>query len=163
MLELKGRYFGLRNAAVVMASGICLLLLAIAGRSAGIGPAGGWFWAMILPSISLISLGAITTLISPATPTWFLAPFRWSPACFLGRISYAMYLVHIPLLFAFGINAAALDEGPAPLRWSALVVLLSFLIATTSFFLIERPLARLRLRLQTRVGKRVIEVVNPLV
>ncbi|MGI4793900.1 MAG: hypothetical protein ACRYF2_24540 [Janthinobacterium lividum] len=105
---------------------------------------------MILPGLSLISLGLITTLIDPATPARLLAPLRWGPARFLGRISYAMYLVHIPLLFALGINAAALHDGPAPLRWSALVVLLSLLIATASFFLIERPLARLRHRPNTR-------------
>ena len=154
VMEQQGRHLGRRTAAVAASCGAGLLLLAIGGRAAGLVPAGGWVWAMILPGLSLISLGLITTLIDPATPARLLAPLRWGPARFLGRISYAMYLVHIPLLFALGINAAALGDGPAPLRWSALVVLLSLLIATASFFLIERPLARLRRRPLTRRSRK---------
>jgi peptidoglycan/LPS O-acetylase OafA/YrhL len=150
VIEARGRHLGLRTAAAASVAGACLLLAAVTGRAAAIIPASGWFWAIILPSISLISFGFVTALISPATPAWLLAPFRWSTARFMGRISYAMYLVHIPLLFALGINAAALDEGPAPLRGSALVVLLSFLIATTSLYLIERPLSRLKDRIGNR-------------
>lgn len=150
VIEQEGRHLGRRTAAVAAACGASLLLLAIGGRAAGLVPTGGWVWAVILPGLSLVSLGLITTLIDPATPARLLAPFCWRPARFLGRISYAMYLVHIPLLFALGINAAALHDGPAPLRWSALVVLLSILIATASFFLIERPLAQLRHRATTR-------------
>ena len=150
VVEQDGRHLGRRTAAAAATCGAGLLLLAIGGRAVGLVPAGGWVWAVILPGLSLISLGLLTTLIDPAIPARLLAPLRWGPARFLGRISYAMYLVHIPLLFAFGINAAALQDGPAPLRWSALVVLLSILIATASFFLIERPLARLRHRATTR-------------
>lgn len=165
VIEGEGHHLGRRTAATAAACGTGLLLLAIGGRAAGLVPAGGWVWAVILPGLSLISLGLITTLIDPATPARLLAPLRWRPARFLGRISYAMYLVHIPLLFAFGINAAALHDGPAPWRWSALVVLLSLLIATASFFLIERPLARLRHRPTTRRSHKpheeVIKTLTP--
>lgn len=150
VIEAGGRHLGLRTAAASSVAGGCLLLAAVTGRATGIIPGGGWFWAIILPSISLISFGLVAALISPAAPAWLLAPFRWATARFMGRISYAMYLVHIPILFALGINAAALDGGPVPLRWSALAIFLSLLIAIASLYLVERPLSRLK----SRIGRR---------
>ena len=155
VLEQSGRRIGLRAATAASIGGTGLLLTAVAGRAAGIVPAGGWFWAMILPSISLLSLGFVTALINPATPSWVIAPFHWQAARFLGRISYAMYLVHIPLLFAFGVNDAALGGAPAPTAMSALVVALSLAIAYASQLLIEQPLARLR----SRLGRRAKDAV----
>lgn len=150
VFEQRGRHVSLRAAGLVSALGACVLLGATMGRSAGIVPPGGFYWAMLLPGLTMLALGFVATLISPVAPNWMIAPFRAAVPRFLGQISYAVYLVHIPLLFTFGLNDAALSGGPAPVRWSLLVAALSFAIACASWLLIERPLGRLKSKLGRR-------------
>ncbi len=57
------------------------------------------------------------------------------PLTFLGRISYSLYLWHVPVLAAAG--ATAYDHRPAR---SALAVCASIVVATASFYCVERPL-----------------------
>jgi peptidoglycan/LPS O-acetylase OafA/YrhL len=59
------------------------------------------------------------------------------PLVFLGRISYSLYLWHVPLLVATG---AAVYDG-RPIR-SAFVVCLAIVVATSSYYLVERPLRK---------------------
>ena len=146
VMEEQGRTVSLRQAAASATIGAVILGAAVFGRAHGLLPPGGWYWTLILPGVTLMSFGAIVTLLSPATPRWLVFAFKLAPARFLGRISYAAYLIHVPLLFALGINDAALDGGPAPWRRSALVVVLTIALAAGSLFLIERPLSRLRSR-----------------
>ena len=56
---------------------------------------------------------------------------------FLGRISYSLYLWHVPVLAAAG--AAAYDHR----FWrSAAAILVAIAIATAAFFFVEQPLRR---------------------
>jgi peptidoglycan/LPS O-acetylase OafA/YrhL len=62
----------------------------------------------------------------------------------IGRISYALYLFHLPIISWL---------GPQPLGWSApvatlLVTCLSFSAAVLSFYCVERPCLRLKQRLR---------------
>jgi peptidoglycan/LPS O-acetylase OafA/YrhL len=59
------------------------------------------------------------------------------PLTFLGRISYSLYLWHVPVLAAAG--ATAYDHRPAR---SALAVCLAVAVATASFYLVEQPLRK---------------------
>lgn len=63
----------------------------------------------------------------------------WRPMSFIGLISYSLYLWHWPLLAFLFI---CLPDIPAGLRIGALIV--SFVISTAVYFLVENPMRRLR-------------------
>jgi peptidoglycan/LPS O-acetylase OafA/YrhL len=68
------------------------------------------------------------------------APLRW-----VGRISYGLYLYHLPIFHAFGMVQHRGDQ-PASAGTVCKAVALSFAVAWLSFHALERPL----LALQTR-------------
>lgn len=56
-----------------------------------------------------------------------------------GRISYGLYLVHVPLYFVFGLMGRP-PEASAGLGTAAIAVIASFLLAALSFRVFERPI-----------------------
>ena len=90
-----------------------------------------------------------TTLASSATLAGVLAlrGRAWSPIALLearplraiGRISYGLYLYHVPLFQALGAHRLA-QQGET---WKVLAIFAAlFAIATTSYLVIERPILR---------------------
>ena len=69
-----------------------------------------------------------------------------SPMVFLGRISYGLYLWHLPILAAFGVLGAGLTPMAIP------AVGVAVFAATASYYLVERPFLRRRSRSARRVG-----------
>jgi peptidoglycan/LPS O-acetylase OafA/YrhL len=63
-----------------------------------------------------------------------------SPMVFLGRISYGLYLWHLPVLAAFGVLGAGLTPMAIP------AVAVAVVAATASYYLVERPFLRRRSR-----------------
>jgi peptidoglycan/LPS O-acetylase OafA/YrhL len=63
-----------------------------------------------------------------------------SPMVLLGRISYGLYLWHLPVLAAFGVMGAGLTPMAIP------AVGVAVLAATASYYLVERPFLRRRSR-----------------
>lgn len=82
----------------------------------------------------LLGFGLLWLRADAAWNRPWIAPLRWT-----GDISYALYLVHWPVL-AFW-RAAQFDTEIEPLTVSALVVA-SFVLAAVLHFMIERPLHR---------------------
>jgi peptidoglycan/LPS O-acetylase OafA/YrhL len=76
------------------------------------------------------------------------------PLVFVGRISYGLYLWHVPILA--GMAATAYDGRPAR---SVLAIGATFIVATTSFYLVEQPLRR-RWR-HSRPSRRLSAAVQP--
>ena len=85
---------------------------------------------------TLVVLIAIGTGPRVATPVRLLAA---RPLCYLGRISYGVYLYH-GLLFVWLID----PDDPAPVRsgWAFVAVAASLAVASVSFHLLERPILR---------------------
>jgi peptidoglycan/LPS O-acetylase OafA/YrhL len=110
--------------------------------------------ALLVPPLSagvelFYSLGAglliVLVLATPAAATALGAP----PLQWLGRVSYSLYLIHIPVLAA----AVHLLRAHLPLEWIiAAVPLLSLLAAQAMFRLVEAPSIRLGRRLAERAG-----------
>jgi peptidoglycan/LPS O-acetylase OafA/YrhL len=63
-----------------------------------------------------------------------------SPMVFLGRISYGLYLWHLPVLAAFGVLGAGLTPMTIP------AVGVAVLAATASYYLVEVPFLRRKSR-----------------
>jgi peptidoglycan/LPS O-acetylase OafA/YrhL len=65
--------------------------------------------------------------------------FSAGPAEYLGKASYCMYILHVPILWWYSRYALHL-LGPAPHGWSAIAFLLSVvLISIAAFELVESP------------------------
>jgi peptidoglycan/LPS O-acetylase OafA/YrhL len=89
------------------------------------------------------SLGAaflILEALARDRPVRFLSA---RPLVGLGLISYSLYLWHYPVMFALGVTPGEAGINPVA---SALSVVLSLVMAVTSYRVIERPLLALRKR-----------------
>jgi peptidoglycan/LPS O-acetylase OafA/YrhL len=65
---------------------------------------------------------------------------RWEPLVELGRLSYAFYLWHLPVMVVFGMSPALRLVLGLPL---------TLLAAIASRFLVEQPMLRLKHRFET--------------
>jgi peptidoglycan/LPS O-acetylase OafA/YrhL len=66
-------------------------------------------------------------------------PLTVAPVLFAGTISYGLYLWHFPVIY--GLHAAHLWPS-TPIPAMALVLALTFVPATISWYLLERPTLR---------------------
>ena len=71
------------------------------------------------------------------------------PMRYVGRISYGLYLYHVPIYFALDLPRWR-GKGAPPLGEVATAVGLTFLAATVSFYALERPILRLQERYRAR-------------
>lgn len=110
-------------------------LLALAGGALGeIVPAATFHPGGAASLASLMALGLLWLRAAPAWEAPWLAPLRWT-----GDISYALYLVHWPVLALW--RAAQYEETlAAPI--AAGLVAAAFVLATVLHYAIERPLHR---------------------
>lgn len=85
-----------------------------------------------------------------------------TPLVGIGRISYALYLFHLPIIYAVGPRCAKFCAGNWSLCYTAfisLTLVLSLLAAVLSYYLIERPCLRLKDRLRPRPA--VVPLASP--
>ena len=108
-------------------------------------------WAGLhqLCGLALLSTSVVVLFVQagrlplPRASALLGAPLAW-----LGRISYGLYLYHLPIFWAVGLTG----EGSEPGRGTLVLGLgLSVFTAATSFYLFERPLLRWGARF--RVGR----------
>lgn len=84
--------------------------------------------------VQVVALGA-TVLILFLTRPGGWAPLRWAPLVWLGRRSYGVYLVHMPMLYVF----LRLVPYRDPWIYALLVATTSILIAALLYRCVERP------------------------
>jgi peptidoglycan/LPS O-acetylase OafA/YrhL len=113
-------------------AGIVGLVLMLAPMSL-LTPATPFPGTFALPSV----LGTIMVLASPSS--WVSQTFlSIPPLAFIGRVSYSWYLWHWPLLAFLRIASG----GTIPHTAATLAVIISFVIATISYYLVEQPYRR---------------------
>lgn len=75
-------------------------------------------------------------------------PLSAALLCYIGRISYGVYLYHFPIFYYLGLRGVAYSvvQGSEPPQWYLLAggVAATFVVATVSFYVIERPLLKLK-------------------
>ncbi len=69
-------------------------------------------------------------------PGWFARALAWHPLHFLGTISYGIYLWHWPVIVY--LNGARTGLSPWPL--DLVRIALTLVLATASYYLVERPI-----------------------
>ncbi|GCE04047.1 acyltransferase family protein [Dictyobacter aurantiacus] len=89
-------------------------------------------------------------------PTWLQRPFAWRPLCWIGFISYGLYMWHLPFLDLFDqqiMPHLPTVNGVATylLYWGWLFVIV-VPIAVVSYRLIEKPCTRMGMRVARRIA-----------
>lgn len=133
----------------------CVLLLAVAilllivdrvGRDTGIITSQAAYWTVALAAYAMISVSFVSTMVfddgivKRGLTTFLSMPILRG----FGHISYAMYVVHLPVLFYLGLNDGALNGNKAPLMQVALAFAITLALSVLSYFALESPLSSFR-------------------
>lgn len=115
---------------------------------------GDWFrasQALLVLRFPCVSVALVTAAIV-ASGTRF--PYAWLlrtvPLRAVGRVSYGLYLYHIPIFRAPGVWGVNMLEPTVPR--TLLVIALAFAVATLSYWTIERPLLGFAKRFRHKSG-----------
>ncbi len=124
------------------------LIADFAARKAGIVTSQGLYWTIALISYAMLSLAFTSTAVFDNSRAGNVLRGILSIQLLrgLGRISYGLYLYHLPVLYYFGLNDAAMNGGKAPIAKAAAAFLVTLLIGIVSYYMIERPLLSRRSR-----------------
>ena len=128
----------------VTAASLAVLYWGYAGGNAQLGE---WVWLATLITLALPVLALVSRGLPIAQPLLANPPLK-----FIGRISYSMYLYHLPLLLLFNRFLPSENWSSLPLYFSALT-----LVAWASYRLVERPFISEELRPETRRAPRNTE------
>ncbi|MGE4428618.1 MAG: acyltransferase family protein [Solirubrobacteraceae bacterium] len=131
-----GRAASRRGVIGLMVAGTALVALEASARGYGLGPADLRQQLVDTPAslgfalmIAAVALGRV-----PGMAVFTVGPFRWA-----GILSYGMYLVHFPVIYAL----RTLGPWPDGLWAPVLLTLgISTVLATASWFVLERPAIR---------------------
>lgn len=104
-----------------------------------------------MESDAFVYLGSVALIVLAMAPGRFRSVLRTPPLLWLGRVSFSLYLVHVPVLVA--CVHALHDSLPLP-AVTAIAVVLSLLAAWAMRELAEAPAQRLSRRIGTLAGAR---------
>lgn len=93
-------------------------------------------WNGFIQAVTLASVGVLLFLTRPGG--W--APMRWGPLVWLGRRSYGVYLIHMPMLYVF----LRLVPYRDPWVYALLVATTSILVAALLYRCVEQPFLALK-------------------
>ena len=121
-----------RARGVAIIAGACFLLLAFL-------PGSSLAFVLIAPAFTM-AVAALLLLILTARDSTVCGLLRTRWLCAIGKISYGIYVVHLPIIALFQAR------GWPPARILAVSLPASLLLATASWFLLEKPFLRLKER-----------------
>jgi peptidoglycan/LPS O-acetylase OafA/YrhL len=101
--------------------------------------------------IAFVAAAAIAMALQPGSAYYNV--LATAPMVFLGRISYSLYLWHFPVFWVIADNT----ESWAPAARVIVGVPAAVLLATGSYYFVERPALRLKARLGKRRTARPLE------
>jgi peptidoglycan/LPS O-acetylase OafA/YrhL len=131
-----GRTYRARTGTLLALAGLPLVLAgAIVESAAGLEAGSLRFLVSDFPAAVGFALVVAALVASPLRAR----PLTVAPVLFAGTISYGLYLWHFPVIY--GLHEASLWPS-APLPAMALVLALTFVPATISWYLLEQPVLR---------------------
>lgn len=107
----------------------------------------GATWRLLYAFASALMLGALVT-----SSGRFRQVLSWGPLTSVGRVSYAVYLLHIlPLMIGHALAAKMPVEVLRPYVALVVAIIGSYLIAMVTAVVLERPMIRIGRRLSNRL------------
>ena len=106
------------------------------------------YWPVFVPLVTSLGFFALVGFISLNIGHRRLAVLRARPLIFLGTISYGLYLYHVPI--HYGMHALIPYSSPYSMFTGWITFGLSMMLATASWYLIERPILALKDRFRYR-------------
>jgi peptidoglycan/LPS O-acetylase OafA/YrhL len=150
-LYCKSAYFSLYRtmwiSAAALATGVTISqwLLAVHSKVS---------WSLQYSTLALASAGAVTFAIwCSRTKPLFGRPLRAGPLCYIGQVSYCLYLIHQPIYYALSGTLARKLIGTSSGAAISVMILgfvVSLGIASLSWYLFESQILKLKDRLDSR-------------
>lgn len=139
----------------LLVGGLFVITLDRVGRNHGIISSQPVYWTIALIGYVMISVSFIATMIfDRGLLQRMMATFlSISLMRKLGQMSYAMYVFHLPVLFYFGLNDAALNGAKVPVLQVYLALAITLVLPFLSYHLLETPMAKLKEGLGSTVLK----------
>jgi peptidoglycan/LPS O-acetylase OafA/YrhL len=136
--SLRGRY-----CVMLLATALLLLIGDRIGRDTGVITSQAAYWTVALAAYAMISVSFVSTMIfgDGIVKRKLNAVLSTPILRGVGRISYAMYVVHLPVLFYLGLNDGTLSGTRVPLMQVVLAFAITLALSVLSYFAIERPLS----------------------
>jgi peptidoglycan/LPS O-acetylase OafA/YrhL len=134
---------------VLLAIGaLVILALDRFGRDHGVIVTQGVYWTIALVAYAMFSVAFVATMVFDRglfqrTTT---AVLSWPILRWMGAISYALYLFHLPVLFVLGMNPGAPGIERTTLAQVAMALFITIALAIISYLAIERPLQSVKRR-----------------
>lgn len=146
--EFEKRSLRGRHCVLFLAVAILLLIADRVGRSTDIITSQAAYWTLALAAYAMISVSFVSTMVfDDGAVKRGLTTFLSMPILRgFGHISYAMYVVHLPVLFYLGLNDGALNGNKAPLMQVVLAFAITLALSVLSFFALESPLSSFKAR-----------------
>lgn len=125
---------------------LVLLVLDRVARESGVVTNQGVYWTIALAAYGMISVSFVATMVFDRGifQRWLTAVLSLSILRSLGNVSYALYVFHLPVLFAMGLNDGALTGNRVTVAQSAMAFFVMMTLAIASYFVIERPLQSIK-------------------
>lgn len=126
--------------------GLVILILDRIGRNHGIITSQPVYWTIALIGYVMISVSFIATMVFDRGlfQRLMAAVLSLSLMRKLGQMSYSMYVFHLPVLFYFGLNDAALNGAKVPVAQVCLALAITLALSFLSYHLLETPMAKLK-------------------
>jgi peptidoglycan/LPS O-acetylase OafA/YrhL len=130
----------------LLVGGLFVITLDRLGRNHGIISSQPVYWTVALIGYVMISVSFIATMVfDRGLLQRMIAAFLSIPLMRkLGQMSYAMYVFHLPVLFYFGLNDAALNGAKVPVLQVCLALAITLALPFLSYHLLETPMAKLK-------------------
>ncbi|MDI1319345.1 MAG: acyltransferase family protein, partial [bacterium] len=106
----------------------------------------GWIGYVLVAGAAML---VIADLVAGAHSR-LARPLAWGPMVFIGKISYGLYLVHLPVYY---MVEKLIPAAPLLVRLGVKVPV-SVLLAVASYYLVERRFLRMKSRFETPAGAR---------
>ena len=135
------------------------LPLVILGMRNGFSPALGQMTNGLVEFGAALFFMAVIDRAAQPHPWRIFAPLGWRPVRYIGKISYGIYLYHpfVELMMLYILGAFNI---PVPTSFGLVQLLLygsvSILFASVSWYLIERPINKLKGRITATSGKSLV-------
>lgn len=146
--EFENRPFRGWPCLLLFVTAVVLLAFNLTGKRVGIVSSQGFYWTIALIAYAMISVSIVCTVVFDRglVHRCLNAVLCVPVARGIGQISYALYVYHLPVLFLMGLNDAAINGGKAPIAKVALALAITMALGIASYFVIERPLQKMRHR-----------------